>query len=260
MRRLYSAVTVRRFGVGVTSVGAGAGAGELDIAVVRGALLCKLGVSGCLTDLDTERPMFSESVKAARFQTDSYGSAREVPVPEAVETPKAVDIGSVIARWRRTYRAAAKRDGYRHILQRHGYDPDNQTDEGPALVAGLLDVVGFVFAALAIDTQVDVEWTVAFLGRQRYGKPPADGLAVRVGPLPEAEVFLEDLGELDFEDLFDRFVLRHIFIESLTGEVSAETARAWVKQIRGDLTFEGDEYRLRWKHRGKFVDIDVSVK
>jgi hypothetical protein len=67
MRRLYSAVIVRRFGVGVTSVGAGAGAGELDIAVVRGALLCKLGVSGCLTDLDTERPMFSESVKAARF-------------------------------------------------------------------------------------------------------------------------------------------------------------------------------------------------
>jgi hypothetical protein len=116
---------------------------------------------------------FSESVKAARFQTDSYGSAREVAVPKAVETPKAVDIESVIARWRRTYRAAAKRDGYRRLLQRHGYDPDNQTDEGPALVAGLLEVVGFVFAAQAIDTHVDVEWAVAFLGRQRMFVPIA---------------------------------------------------------------------------------------
>jgi predicted Zn-dependent protease len=29
-------------------------AGELDIVMVRGALLCKLGVSGCLTHLDTQ--------------------------------------------------------------------------------------------------------------------------------------------------------------------------------------------------------------
>jgi hypothetical protein len=55
MRRLYSVEKVRGFALGDTSVGAVVvGAGELDIVLVRGALLCKLGVSGCLTHLDTQ--------------------------------------------------------------------------------------------------------------------------------------------------------------------------------------------------------------
>ena len=51
---------VSRLALGDTSVGAVVvgeavvEAGELDIVVVRGALLCKLGVSGCLTHLDTQ--------------------------------------------------------------------------------------------------------------------------------------------------------------------------------------------------------------
>ena len=181
-------------------------------------------------------------------------------MPKDVEISNAVDVGSVIARWRRTYRAAAKRDGYSHILEQHGYDPEHQAEEGPALVAGLLEVVEFVLAARAIDGPADVERVIAFLGRQRYGKAPSDGLAVRIGPGPDAEMFVEDLASLDFEDLFDRFALGHIFIESLTGQVSPETARAWVKHIRRDLAFDGDEYRLRWKRRGKFVDINVQTK
>ena len=54
---MYSVEKVRGFALGDTSVGAVVvGAGELDIVLVRGALLCKLGVSGCLTHLDTQGP------------------------------------------------------------------------------------------------------------------------------------------------------------------------------------------------------------
>ena len=55
-------VKVRSFALGYTSVSAVAvgeavvDAGELDIVAVRGALLCKLEGSGCLTHLDTQGP------------------------------------------------------------------------------------------------------------------------------------------------------------------------------------------------------------
>ncbi len=57
---MYSVVKVRSFALCYTSVGAVAvgeavvEAGELDIVAVRGALLRKLEVSGCLTHLDTQ--------------------------------------------------------------------------------------------------------------------------------------------------------------------------------------------------------------
>ena len=40
-------------------------AGELDIVVVRGALLCKLEVSGCLTHLDTQGSRLARRAFAA---------------------------------------------------------------------------------------------------------------------------------------------------------------------------------------------------
>ena len=70
MWRLYSVVKVRRFALGDTSVGAVVvgeavvEAGDLDIVVVRGALLCKLGVRWCLTHLDTQGRPTSYSVTA----------------------------------------------------------------------------------------------------------------------------------------------------------------------------------------------------
>ena len=168
------------------------------------------------------------------------------------------EVGRSIRTWQRAYEAAAKRDGYRTLLRQLDHDEGEPPAKGEELAAGLVEVVTYVLALRGIDGQLTETETEAFLAAQKYGVQPSAGLAVRLGPMPEVRVFVNDLGDLDFEDLFNRFVFYNICVTTLQGEFTGAAAESVVEQVREDLGYGGDEYEIEWAHGGDWVTIHAT--
>lgn len=158
--------------------------------------------------------------------------------------------GGALRAWKRTYLAAARADGFRTLLERHHYDPDSDRGHGEQFVERLGEVLAYALAARSLDQPLEDDAVRRFLDAQAYGAGPGAGYSIRLGPPPEAELFVEELHDLDLQDLFDGLEPFDLTVTWLGEPLGATDAAALEEAVLADITYDGDTFDAQWETEG----------
>lgn len=158
--------------------------------------------------------------------------------------------GNALRAWERKYLAAARKDGFRTLLDRHLYDAETDGEHGERLVRHLREVLAYVLATRSLDHPLDDDATRRLLAAQSYGTRPTTGYSILLGPPSEAEVFVEDLVDIDLEDLFDGMEPVDITVTWLGAPLSAADAAEMERDVLADVGYDGDSFEARWAREG----------
>jgi hypothetical protein len=171
---------------------------------------------------------------------------------------KKVSFGAELRAWHRRYLAAARKDGFRSILLQHRYDPETEASHGKRLVERLTALLSYALATRSLDQALDIDTIRRFLHAQVYGARPKVGYSILLGPPVEAELFVEELFEVDLEDLFDGFEPVDMTVTWLGEPLGAAEAAEMEEDILADVRYDGDTFVAHWEREGARIVVRRS--
>ncbi len=166
--------------------------------------------------------------------------------------------------WATSYRREAANDNYAWALEPKTVsigDPEQNEDRGKQLVDDFIETVATIlgFRALRPADKTEVDWTRKFLHLQRYRvDDKSRGAKYQVYLLGglELPLYVNDLGDLDFEDLLAlEYFTIHIYHNR--GELSDEQAQQIAEHIHDDLNSDG-EVGTTWYHMDQSVVVTID--
>ena len=169
-------------------------------------------------------------------------------------------MSSPVEAWWCEFLAAAAADDCRWIRDRFTNDPPLPHDIGLLVAERTLEVVAFVAAYATMDRgdgPEALERLQRFLSRQRYGGPPEDaGARIRmalVGAGPPVDLFVEDVGEVDLEDLYEALGFNEVRLVNLDGPFDEATVAALTEAVTADLTYDDEDIHVLVVHTEEHV-------
>jgi len=176
--------------------------------------------------------------------------ARYGPRREATMAITKASFGDALRAWKRKYLAAARKDGFRCLLDRHGYDPETERSQGERLVERLSEVLAYALATRGLDQAPEEDAIRRFLDEQAYGTRPDVGFSILLGCPQEAELFVKDLVDIDLEDLFDGLEPMDITVTWLGEPLGAAEAAEMEQDVLADVGYGGDTFDAHWEREG----------
>jgi hypothetical protein len=183
-----------------------------------------------------------EGARGAATRGDRRGS----------EAPRVGSVSGTVADWWSEFLAAAEADDFRWIRERFIDEPPPPEDIGLQMATRALEVFALVWAFSKMDRGDGPETTERmrrFLRKQRYGGPPEDaGAHFRIGLVGAGlpiEFFVEDVGEVDFQDLYEALGFNEVLLVNLDGPFDEATAEALAEAVTADLTYDDDDIHVQ---------------
>jgi hypothetical protein len=171
------------------------------------------------------------------------------PPPE--DEKPVTDLSAPLQGWWHEYLAAAEADDFRWIRERFTDDPPPPEDIGLMVATRTLEVFALVQAFTRMDLGDGPETTERvrrFLLKQRYGGPPEDaGARIRVALLGAGlpvDFYVEDVGEVDFQDLYEAVGFVEVRFVNLGGRFDDAAAASLAEAVTADLTYDDDEIHV----------------
>ena len=160
-------------------------------------------------------------------------------------------MSSPVEEWWREFLAAAEADDLRWIRERFVDDQALPEDIGMQVATRTLEVFALVAAFSKMDRGDGPEATERlrrFLRKQSYGGPPDDaGARIRmalVGAGPSVDLYVEDVGEVDLEDLYEALGFNEVRLMNLDGPFNEATVEALSEAVTADLTYDDDDIHV----------------
>ena len=160
-------------------------------------------------------------------------------------------MSSPVEEWWNEFLAAAEADDFLWITDRFSDDQVLPEDLGMQVAQRTLQVFCLLAAYTKMDRGDGPETTARmkkFLYKQSYGGPPEDaGARLRMAFLgggQPVDFYVEDVGDVDLEDLYEAVGFDEILIVNLDGPFDEATIAALTEAVTADLTYDDDDIHV----------------